>query len=85
MALVLSHDSTALGPIRDSVARLFVSLFTSKWVFRSNSEQQSVKVDRLALTNELPDVIVTETGLRISPQDSVVPDEAKALIVCENI
>jgi hypothetical protein len=43
-------------------------------------EQQLATVNRLALTNELPDAIITETGLRISPQDAVVPDEAQALI-----
>lgn len=43
-------------------------------------EQQLATVNRLALTNELPDAIITETGLRISPHDAVVPDEAQALI-----
>lgn len=43
-------------------------------------EQQLATVNRLALTNELPDAIFTETGLRISPHDAVVPDEAQALI-----
>lgn len=43
-------------------------------------EQQLAKVNHLALTNELPDAIITETGLRISPQDAVVPEEAQALI-----
>lgn len=43
-------------------------------------EQQLATVNRLALTNKLPDAIITETGLRISPQDAVMPDEAQALI-----
>jgi hypothetical protein len=43
-------------------------------------EQQLATVNRLALSNDLPDAIITETGLRISPQDAVVPDEARALI-----
>lgn len=40
-------------------------------------EQQLATVNRLALTNELPEAIITETGLRISPQDAVVPDERR--------
>ena len=43
-------------------------------------EQQLARVNRLALTNKLPDAIITETGLRISPHDAVVPDQAQALI-----
>ena len=43
-------------------------------------EQQLATANRLALTNELPNAIITETGLRIIPQDAVVPDEAQALI-----
>ena len=43
-------------------------------------EEQLATVNRLALANELPDAIITDTGLRISPQDAVVPDKAQALI-----
>jgi hypothetical protein len=43
-------------------------------------EQQLAKVNLLAQTNELPDAIITDTGLRISPQDAMVPDAAQALI-----
>jgi TnpA family transposase len=43
-------------------------------------EQQLVTVNRLALANELPDAIISETGLRISPHDAVVPEAAQALI-----
>ncbi len=43
-------------------------------------EQQLATVNRVALANELPDAIISETGLRISPQDAVVPDAAQVLI-----
>jgi len=43
-------------------------------------EQQLVTVNRLALANELPDAIISETGLRISPHEAVVPEAAQALI-----
>lgn len=43
-------------------------------------EEKLARVNRLALTNELPDAIITDTGLRISPQDAVVPDAAQVLI-----
>lgn len=42
--------------------------------------EQLSTVNRLALANELPDAIITETGLKISPQEAVVPDSAQALI-----
>ena len=38
--------------------------------------QQLATVNRLALANELPDAIITDTGLKISPQDAVVPESA---------
>lgn len=43
-------------------------------------EQQLATVNRLALANELPDAIITESGLRIMPLDSAVPAAAQALI-----
>ncbi|MDX9718706.1 MAG: Tn3 family transposase [Thauera sp.] len=43
-------------------------------------EQQLATVNRLALANELPDAIITESGLRITPLDSAVPAAAQALI-----
>lgn len=43
-------------------------------------EEQLATVNRLALANELPDAIVTDTGLKIRPQDAVVPDAAQMLI-----
>ncbi|WP_189354838.1 Tn3 family transposase, partial [Vogesella fluminis] len=43
-------------------------------------EQQLTKVNRLALANELPDAIITESGLKITPLDAAVPDTAQALI-----
>ena len=42
--------------------------------------EQLATVNRLALANELPDAIITETGLKISPQEAVVPESAQALI-----
>ncbi len=44
-------------------------------------EAQLAKVNLLALANELPDAtITTATGLKITPLDAAVPDEAQALI-----
>lgn len=43
-------------------------------------ENQLSTVCRLAASNELPDAIITESGLKISPQESVVPAEAQTLI-----
>jgi TnpA family transposase len=43
-------------------------------------EQQLATANRLALANELPDAIITESGLKITPLDSVVPEAAQALI-----
>jgi hypothetical protein len=42
--------------------------------------QQLSAVNRLALANELPDAIVGATGLKITPQDPIVPEAAQALI-----
>jgi TnpA family transposase len=42
--------------------------------------QQLAKVNRLALANELPDAIISDTGLKITPQDPVVPESAQILI-----
>lgn len=42
--------------------------------------QQLANVHRLALANGRPDAIITDTGLRITPQDAVVPESAQALI-----
>ena len=43
-------------------------------------EQQLATVNRLALTNELPDAIFTDSGLRITPLDAAVPEAAQFLI-----
>lgn len=43
-------------------------------------EQQLETVDRLAQANELPDAIITESGLKITPLDKVVPETAQQLI-----
>jgi len=43
-------------------------------------KEQLETVNRLALSEELPDASITDTGLRITPLDKAVPDEAKALI-----
>ncbi len=43
-------------------------------------EAQLDTVNRMALANELPDAIITESGLKITPLDAAVPDTAQALI-----
>ena len=44
-------------------------------------ESQLAKTNLMALANELPDAIITTaTGLKITPLDAAVPDEAQALI-----
>ena len=43
-------------------------------------EAQLATVNRLALANELPDAVITDSGLKITPLDAVVPDTAQALI-----
>jgi TnpA family transposase len=44
-------------------------------------EAQLAKVNLMALANELPDAIITTaTGLKITPLDAAVPDNAQALI-----
>lgn len=43
-------------------------------------EQQLATVNRLASANDLPDAIITESGLKITPLDAVLPDAAQALI-----
>lgn len=43
-------------------------------------ETQLATTNRLALANELPDAIITESGLKITPLDAAVPDTAQALI-----
>jgi len=43
-------------------------------------EGQLATVNRMALANDLPDAIITESGLKITPLDAAVPDTAQALI-----
>jgi len=43
-------------------------------------EEQLATVNRLALANELPDAILTDSGLKITPLDAVVPEAAQTLI-----
>ncbi|MBA2925481.1 hypothetical protein G9Q84_21600 [Pseudomonas sp. P7] len=43
-------------------------------------EQQLATVAKLAMDNKLPDAILTESGLKITPLDAAVPDTAQALI-----
>ena len=43
-------------------------------------EQQLATVNRLAASNDLPDAIITESGLKVTPLDAAVPDTAQALI-----
>lgn len=43
-------------------------------------QEQLSTVNRMALANNLPDAIITESGLKITPLDTVVPDDAQVLI-----
>lgn len=43
-------------------------------------EEQLSTVNRLALADELPDAIITESGLKITPLETIVPQEAQNLI-----
>ncbi len=43
-------------------------------------ETQLATVNRMAAANNLPDAIITESGLKITPLDAAVPDTAQALI-----
>ena len=43
-------------------------------------EGRLATVNRMALANDLPDAIITESGLKITPLDAAVPDNAQALI-----
>jgi hypothetical protein len=43
-------------------------------------EEQLRIVDRLAAANDLPEASITESGLKITPLDTIVPPTAKALI-----
>jgi TnpA family transposase len=43
-------------------------------------EQELETVNHLAMENDLPDAIITDSGLKITPLDAAVPVEAQALI-----
>lgn len=43
-------------------------------------EQRLETVNRMAAANDLPDAIITTSGLKITPLDAVVPDAAQTLI-----
>ncbi|MCB1053352.1 MAG: Tn3 family transposase, partial [Acidobacteria bacterium] len=43
-------------------------------------ETQLAAVNHMALTNELPDALITESGLKIAPLDAAVPNTAQSLI-----
>ncbi len=43
-------------------------------------EQQLATVNRMAVANDLPDAIITESGLKITPLDAAVPDAAQTAI-----
>ncbi len=43
-------------------------------------EQQLATVNHMAATNDLPDAIITASGLKITPLDAAVPETAQALI-----
>ncbi|NZA10539.1 hypothetical protein H0P45_23580, partial [Escherichia coli] len=42
-------------------------------------EAQLATVNRMAAANDLPDAIITESGLKITPLDAAVPDTQQAL------
>ncbi len=44
------------------------------------SSQSLATANTLAATNDLPDAIVTTSGLKITPLDAVVPEAAQTLI-----
>ena len=43
-------------------------------------EQQLEIVNRMASANNLPDAIITESGLKVTPLDALMPDAAQALV-----
>ncbi len=43
-------------------------------------EEQLTTVNRFALSNELPDASITDSGLKITPLDTIVPEAAQSLI-----
>jgi TnpA family transposase len=43
-------------------------------------DQKLQTVNRLALANDLPDAILTDSGLKVTPLDAVFPDDAQTLI-----
>ena len=43
-------------------------------------EQQLTTVNSMALSNDLPDAVINESGLKITPHDTVVPAAAKVFI-----
>jgi len=43
-------------------------------------ETQLAKINQMAMANNLPDAIINESGLKITPLDSIVPDAAQILI-----
>src|SRR3546814_1437466 len=43
-------------------------------------EAQLATVNRMAAANDLPDALITKSGLKITPLDAAVPDTAPALI-----
>ncbi|WP_407211110.1 Tn3 family transposase [Citrobacter portucalensis] len=59
----------AINPNSDQYRKSVCSCWTSSW-----------PPSRPAKDNELPDAILTESGLKITPLDAAVPDRAQALI-----
>lgn len=47
---------------------------------RSRLESQLATANRMASSNVLPEAIITESGLKITPLNAAVPDSAQALI-----
>ncbi len=66
----------------NSALRLAVTTDCDKYLQDRLSllEQQLTTVNRIAAANNLPDAILTDSGLKITPLDAVAPDAAAALI-----
>jgi len=43
-------------------------------------EQKLAIINRMAATNDLPDAMINQSGLKITPLDAVAPDTAQTLI-----
>ena len=66
----------------NSELRLAVTTDCDKYLHDRQSllEQQLTKVNLIAAANNLPDAVLTESGLKITPLEAIVPDAAQLLI-----